>query len=75
MTRIQNFLDKIQVKYYQEYPLNNSKQRFDFFLPEYNMAIEYNGRQHYEFVPFFIKIYKVLKNIKIEIIVKKNIVN
>jgi hypothetical protein len=26
---------------------------FDFYLPEYNMLIEYQGRQHYEFSPFF----------------------
>lgn len=25
--------------------------RWDFYLPKYNVLIEYNGRQHYEFVP------------------------
>ncbi len=26
---------------------------FDFYLPEYNLCIEYNGRQHYESVGYF----------------------
>lgn len=26
---------------------------FDFFLPEYNQCIEYNGQQHYEPYPRF----------------------
>ena len=27
--------------------------RFDFYLPDYNICIEYNGRQHYEIVDYF----------------------
>lgn len=27
----------------------------DFYLPEYNTFIEYNGKQHYEYVPYFHK--------------------
>jgi len=29
------------------------RQRFDIFIPEFSLAIEYQGRQHYEPVPFF----------------------
>ena len=29
------------------------KLRFDFFLPEYNTLIEYQGEQHYRSVPLF----------------------
>lgn len=29
-------------------PLNKSKYRFDFFIPKYNLAIEYQGEQHYK---------------------------
>lgn len=28
-------------------PLNKSKYRFDFFIPDYNLAIEYQGEQHF----------------------------
>ena len=43
---------------------NNRLLKFDFFLPNYNIIIEYNGKQHYESVKFFggdIK-FKSLKN-------------
>ena len=29
------------------------KQFFDFYLPDYKIAIEYNGKQHYEPIEFF----------------------
>lgn len=29
------------------------KLRFDFYLPDYNILIEYNGRQHYEPIEYF----------------------
>ena len=25
----------------------------DFYLPEYRLLIEFHGRQHYEYIPFF----------------------
>lgn len=54
--RIKEFLIQNNISFLQEKILNdNSRQRFDFFLPNYNLAIEYNGRQHYEFVKFFHK--------------------
>jgi len=28
---------------------------YDFYLPDYNLLIEYNGRQHYKFVEYFQK--------------------
>lgn len=31
---------------------NNACLRFDFYLPEYNLCIEFNGQQHYEPVVF-----------------------
>lgn len=48
--RIRNYLDENQIYYIPQKtfaPLNKSKYRFDFFLPEYNLAIEYQGEQHY----------------------------
>ena len=32
--------------------------KFDFYLPKYNLLIEYNGRQHYNFISFFDKTRK-----------------
>lgn len=29
-------------------PLTNAKLKFDFYLPDYNCCIEYDGKQHYE---------------------------
>jgi len=33
--------------------ITNSKYFFDFYLPEYNMIIEYDGKQHYFPIEFF----------------------
>ena len=32
---------------------NKNPLRFDFYLPDYDICIEYHGRQHYEPVEFF----------------------
>lgn len=29
------------------------RQRYDVWIPSLNIAIEYNGKQHYDYVPFF----------------------
>lgn len=41
------------VDYIREEPLKDSRQRFDFFIPSLNIAIEYNGEQHYKNTGFF----------------------
>lgn len=52
---IKKVLDQMNINYEREYPVGDTKQRFDFYFSfggkEY--AIEYNGIQHYEYVPFF----------------------
>lgn len=30
------------------FPESNGRMRFDFYLPDYNIIIEYNGEQHYQ---------------------------
>lgn len=47
--RIKNFLEKNVEFVYQKrfYHEDLSYQIFDFFLPNLNLAIEYNGEQHY----------------------------
>lgn len=53
-TKIQNVLKLYNIKYTQEYTfeqlkgLNNGKLRFDFYLPDFNTCIEYQGEQHYK---------------------------
>jgi very-short-patch-repair endonuclease len=50
------FLDSSQINYIPQYCFNDCKNikplPFDFYLPDYNMCIEYDGRQHYETVRF-----------------------
>lgn len=54
---ISKILDKYHIAY--EYPKKFEDLRakrllhYDFYLPEYNVLIEYQGRQHYESVDYF----------------------
>jgi len=52
-----NMLNKYNIKYISQktFPGCEYKKllRFDFYLPDHNVAIEVNGRQHYEAVEFF----------------------
>ena len=57
---VKKILDKNHIKYYQQHiftdcinPQTNYPLRFDFFLPEFNICIEYNGKQHYYPIEFF----------------------
>jgi hypothetical protein len=49
--RIRVFLEKINEDYIQEYKIEN--RYFDFFLPNKNLFIEFNGKQHYQPIKFF----------------------
>ncbi len=44
---ISQILDKYHIKYNREYKINGQPYRYDFYLPEYNIYIEYHGSQHY----------------------------
>ena len=52
---ISGILDSLNVKYAEEYVFHDCKNeyplRFDFYLPNYNTVIEYQGEQHYRVVP------------------------
>ena len=55
---IKTFLEKNNINFiYQYYPsfLSSgfSHQSLDFYLPEYNIAIECQGRQHFEYIKYF----------------------
>lgn len=46
------WLEEKQISYYRQYKICN-KYKVDFFLPQNNLFIEYNGIQHYYPVKFF----------------------
>lgn len=51
---IKNWLSKNNIEFEQQKTFEDAKYklflRWDFYLPQFNTLIEYNGRQHYEFV-------------------------
>lgn len=54
---IKTWLENNNIKYEREYKFDGcfSKRTlpFDFYLPDYNICIEFNGKQHYEPIKFF----------------------
>ena len=53
---IMGILEKMNIKFEDEYEfIKLSKRRFDFYLPKYNLVIEYHGIQHFKFIKFFHK--------------------
>ena len=79
---IANILEKNNIEYKTEYIFNECKYkkplRFDFYLPHYNICIEYNGIQHYESVKYFggidtLILNKKRDNIKKQFCYKNNI--
>lgn len=57
--KIKQILDKKNIVYVFQKTFNecrnknNRKLKFDFFLPEQNILIEYDGKQHYEPIEYF----------------------
>lgn len=57
---IENFLIENNIKFLVHHNFNWLKKNgnnlyVDFYLPEKNLVIEYNGEQHYKYVPYFHK--------------------
>lgn len=56
---ISNILNDDKIHYHREFGFDdcrgvgNKKLRFDFYLPEYNTLIEYDGEQHFKAVKYF----------------------
>lgn len=48
--KIYHFLKNKKIKFIKEYKLKNYAYRYDFYLPDYNLFIEYHGEQHYKVV-------------------------
>lgn len=55
--KIKQFLDLNNIEYYKQYKFKNCKFKrqlpFDFYLPNYNLLIEYDGKQHYIISSFY----------------------
>lgn len=54
-TRLKQLLDELNISYktqktFEECinPMTNAKLKFDFYLPDLNICIEYNGKQHFD---------------------------
>ena len=49
--KISHFLNSLNILFYRNYKINECKNihplKFDFFLPQLNKAIEYDGQQHF----------------------------
>ena len=56
---ISDILSENHILFYREYGFNNckgvgnKKLRFDFYLPDYNTLIEYDGAQHFKPIEYF----------------------
>lgn len=50
---IENILKKYSINHIREYRVLPYKYRYDFYLPELNIFIEFNGYQHYSPIDFF----------------------
>lgn len=50
--RVEEYLIKNKLKYIKEYRIDNCRNKnplpFDFYLPDYDICIEVDGKQHYE---------------------------
>jgi len=73
---IARYLNINNIKYTQQKRFTECKDKaplkFDFFLPEYNLCIEFNGEQHYQFVKHFHRTEDVFKRSQNRDKIKKN---
>ena len=55
--QIETVLKSLNIKYIRQYKFDDcvfyNKLPFDFYLPEYNYCIEFDGKQHYTWVHYF----------------------
>ena len=53
---IEKYLRKRNIEFRPEYPVNLPKRQkfyFDFLLKKYRLLVEFDGKQHFEYVEFF----------------------
>lgn len=65
--KISEILDKNNIAYIKQKSFDGcvfkNKMQFDFFIPELNTCIEYDGRQHFEPIEYFGGVYSLEKQI------------
>lgn len=71
--QISDILNKHNIKYQKEYKLPFYKYKYDFYLPDYNLFIEFHGQQHYEYNDFFHKSYEEFEYSKMKDSFKKDL--
>ena len=52
-TEVREVLEKLNIKYIKEYSIPNFKFKYDFYLPDLNILIEYDGALHFKQVEAF----------------------
>jgi len=66
--KIMNYLNDNNIKFYCEYRFSNCRDKlplpFDFYLPNYNMCIEYDGEQHFKEVKIWNGVIGLSERIK-----------
>lgn len=68
--RIINYLDSLSIEYNYQHTYkdclsaNNYPLRFDFYLPSYNLCIEYDGEQHFKPIELYGGTESFLESIK-----------
>lgn len=66
---IKNYLENNKIKFISQFRFKDCKYKiplpFDFYLPDYNMCIEFQGAQHYDISFFFSRIKSKEKSIEL----------
>lgn len=52
-SKIRKFLEINRIDYSEQFKVEDSTYRFDFYLPELEVLVEYDGEQHFRPVEFF----------------------
>ena len=52
-TQVGDWLTSRNIRYVSQFKLEGHVYRYDFYLPDLNILIEYDGEQHFRSVPFF----------------------
>lgn len=84
--KIYGYLSRHKIKFFTQHKIEHNnplcKRQYlvvDFYIPEYNVVIEYNGKQHYQHVEFFhsdgftLEDQKIRDNTLVDILTSKGI--
>lgn len=54
-SKIEKWLKINKINYVWQYRPSGLRMAYDFFLPEYDLLIEFDGKQHFEYVDYFFR--------------------